>query len=125
MDVANQDRADADVSVDGGVGDEGKFAALESPGENCAAGDQEREQPDAVALRLEDSGEQRPEENVGGDVQVGREEVRFESEALECGRGGGDDQAVENRVLPVGCVLMRLPVRDGDAEPSGERGQGE
>src|SRR5271154_782546 len=80
MDVANQDRADADVSVDGGVGDEGKFAALESPGESCAAGDQEREQPDAVALRLEDSGEQRPEENVGGDVQVGGEEVRFESE---------------------------------------------
>ena len=49
--------------------------------------------------------------------------MRFQAAALEYGSGDADDQAVENRILPVRCVLMRRPVRDGEPEPSGERGQ--
>ena len=32
--------------------------------------------------------------------------MRFQATALEYGSGDADDQAVENRILPVRCVLM-------------------
>ena len=51
--------------------------------------------------------------------------MRFQAAALKYGSGSTDDQAVENRILPVGCVLMGRPVRDGEPEPSSERGQRE
>src|SRR6266851_4074319 len=51
--------------------------------------------------------------------------MRFHATALEYGSGGADEKAVENRILPVSLILMRRPVRDGQPEPSGERGQRE
>src|SRR5258708_22042815 len=51
--------------------------------------------------------------------------MRFQAAALQCGSGPADHEAVENRILPVLCVLMRRPVRDGEPKPSSERGQRE
>src|SRR6266567_8817803 len=76
--IANEDRTDAHVAVDGGVSDEGKLPAREAPGERCAAGCKESEKPQDVALPIEDPGEQRPKENVGRDVQIRAEEMRFQ-----------------------------------------------
>src|SRR5579862_5148699 len=120
MQVADDNRTDAHVAVDCGVSDEGKLAARETPGEGGSAGGNESEKPQAVARPIDDSGEQRPKENVGCDVQIGAEEMRLQAAALGDGSGYADDQAVENRILPVGCVLMRRPVRDRESEPSGE-----
>ena len=43
--VADEDRTDAHVAVDGGVGHEGKLPAREAPGERCATGGKESEKP--------------------------------------------------------------------------------
>src|ERR1700691_4700765 len=127
--IAEEDRTDADISVDGGVGDEGKLPARDAPGERCATGGEESEKPHGVALRIEDPGQQRPKENVGRDIQIGAEEMWFQAAALEYGPGGAYGQAVENRILPVLgvplCILVWRPVRNGESEPSGQRRQRE
>src|SRR5258708_32646616 len=51
--------------------------------------------------------------------------MRLQLEALKDRSGYTGQQRVKQGILPVGCVLMRWPVRDGEPEPSGERGQGE
>src|SRR5258708_1944508 len=106
MHVANEDRADTHVAVHGGISDEGKLPPREAPGERCATGGKETEKPWQVTLALEDPGEQCPKENVGRDIQIGAEEMRFQAAALQCGSGPANHDAVENRILPVLCVLM-------------------
>src|SRR5450755_21638 len=120
--VANEDRADAHVAIHGGISDEGELPARETPGERCATGGKETEKPYEIALPIEDPGEQCPKENVGRNIQIRAEEMRFQSAALKCGSSATDRQAVENRILPVRFVLMGWPVRDGEPEPSAERG---
>ena len=104
--VADEDRTDAHVAVDSGVSDEGKLPAREAPGERCATDGKDSEKPHHVTLAIEDPREQCPKENVGRDIQIGAEEMRFQAAALEYGPGDGDDQAIENCILPVRCVLM-------------------
>ena len=91
MYVAHQDRTDAHVAVDCSVSDEGKLPAREAPGERCSTSGKEREEPYDVGLPIEDAGEQCPKENVGHDVQIGSEEMRFQAAAREYGSGHADE----------------------------------
>src|SRR6266481_6098407 len=89
--VADEDRTEAHIAVDGGVSDEGKLSAREAPGERCATDGKESEKPYHVTLPIEDPGEQCPKDNVGCDIQIGAEEMRFQAAALEYGSGDADD----------------------------------
>ena len=51
IDVAKEDRADTHVAVHGGISDEGKLPARETPGERCATGGKEPEKPYSSSLR--------------------------------------------------------------------------
>src|ERR1700693_1322008 len=62
--VADEDRTDAHVAVDGRVSDEGKLPACEAPGERCATCGEESEKPYTIALPIENPGEECPKKNI-------------------------------------------------------------
>src|SRR4051794_20101444 len=81
--VANKDHAETHVSVHGGIGDKGKLTALDAPGDRCATGGYQAENPHCGALPMKDPGEQRPKENVRRDIQICAGEMRLQATLLK------------------------------------------
>jgi len=121
IDAPEEHRAHAYVTVYGCIGNEGKVPAYQAPGERRTARDKQSEKPQAVALPIEHAGEQCPKQNVGNDVQIGGEEVRFQAAALKKRSADADQQAVENGILAIRRVLMSHPAREDKASDSTKR----
>src|SRR5215469_3273187 len=124
-DAAGENRADADVAVDRGVSNESKLPARQAPGERCAAGEHQRDEPYPVAAPIKDAGEQSPKQNGSNDVQIRAEKMRFETAPLKKQPPEADHEAVEEGTLAICRVLMGRPARDRQSEPPGKRRQSE
>src|SRR3974377_1215278 len=75
--VADEYPAHSHISVNRGIRNERKLPAGQAPGERRATGEKEGRKPYSVAFLLEYAREHCPKQNVGRDVQIRTEEMRF------------------------------------------------
>src|SRR6516225_1337274 len=108
------------VAVKRGISNERKLPVPQAPGERRAAGEKQGQKPYPVALPIEYARKQCPKQNVGHDVQIRTEEMRFYTSPLKKCPVEADQQAIHNSILAIRRVLMGRPVRDRQPEPSGK-----